>query len=271
MLTLSPAAQVIQDRSGIPSVGLGTFGRTGEEGTAAILKAIELGYRHLDTAQSYGTEGSVGEAVRRSGLPRADFFITTKVGDARLDRAQFLPKREDVFGADEYEQPELQLHRHVMYHTQPGDMMVVDARGDLRSGIFGEMMLTCFKVRGVGCVIDGCLRDAEKIDIDLWTTGLTPNLHAQTDIMPYGLNVPIACGGVFVIPGDIVVGDDDGAIVVPVSLAEKVIEKGSEHHDWEEFVKMRLEGGGDMRLHYPLTDVARPEYEAWRAAQGKSA
>ena len=94
MPDLSPAARAVQDRSGIPPVGLGTFGRTGEEGMVAILSGIEAGYRHLDTAQNYGTEGSVGEAVRRSGLPRGAFFLTTKVGDARLDRAQFLPSVE---------------------------------------------------------------------------------------------------------------------------------------------------------------------------------
>ena len=78
----------------IPQLGLGTFGRTGEAGVAALLKAIEIGYRHIDTAQTYDTEWSVGEAVRRSGLPRSDFFITTKVGDLRLDKAQFMPSVE---------------------------------------------------------------------------------------------------------------------------------------------------------------------------------
>jgi 2,5-diketo-D-gluconate reductase B len=78
----------------IPQLGLGTFGRTGDAGVAAILKAIEIGYRHIDTAQSYDTERQVGEAVRRSGLPRGDFFITTKVADTRLDRAQFMPSVE---------------------------------------------------------------------------------------------------------------------------------------------------------------------------------
>jgi 2,5-diketo-D-gluconate reductase B len=78
----------------IPQLGLGTFGRTGDAGTEAILKAIEIGYRHLDTAQNYDTEQPVGEAVRRSGLKRSEFFVTTKVGDARLDTAQFMPSVE---------------------------------------------------------------------------------------------------------------------------------------------------------------------------------
>ncbi len=104
MPILSTAAHAILRKTGIPPIGLGTSGRTGEEGTAAILTAIELGYRHIDTAQNYGSEGPVGEAIRRSGLPRKDFLITTKVGDARLDKAQFLPSVEkslETIGVDQ--------------------------------------------------------------------------------------------------------------------------------------------------------------------------
>jgi 2,5-diketo-D-gluconate reductase B len=78
----------------IPAIGLGTFGRTGDAGTASILAALEIGYRHIDTAQSYDTERPVGEAFRRSGLPRKQVFITTKVADTKLDRASFVPSVE---------------------------------------------------------------------------------------------------------------------------------------------------------------------------------
>jgi len=184
---------------------------------------------------------------------------------------QFMPKREDVYGEDEYAEPEKQLHRHVLYHTQPGDIVVVDARGDLRSGVFGDMMLTYFKGKGgIGVVIDGCIRDypnVKRLDLGLWVSGLTPNFHTQTDIMPFGVNVPVACGGVFVMPGDIIVADDDGAVVVPVAKAEELIREASIHHDWEVFSRERLFAGGELRRYYPLHDDARPEYEAWVAAQ----
>ncbi|MDB5562867.1 MAG: dkgB 3 [Hyphomicrobiales bacterium] len=80
--------------SGIPQMGLGTYGRTGDDGLAAMLAAIELGYRHIDTAQSYGTEITVGRAIPRSGLKREAFFVTTKVADTNLDKASFLPSVE---------------------------------------------------------------------------------------------------------------------------------------------------------------------------------
>ena len=76
--------------NGIPQLGLGTFGRTGDDGLRALLDAIEIGYRHIDTAQSYGTEENVGKAVERSGLPRDTFFVTTKVADTNLARGDFL-------------------------------------------------------------------------------------------------------------------------------------------------------------------------------------
>ena len=136
---------------------------------------------------------------------------------------QFMPKREDVYVQGEYVDPETQLHRHVLYHTQPGDIVVVDARGHLGSGVFGDMMLTFFKGRGgIGAVIDGCVRDFPKVQrlgLGLWLRGVTPNFHTQTDIFPFAVNAPIACNNVLVMPGDIIVADDDGAVVVPIKLA----------------------------------------------------
>ena len=186
---------------------------------------------------------------------------------------QFMPKREDLYGVDEYADPEKQLHRHVLYHTKPGDIVVVDARGNMSSGVFGEMMLTYFKGRGgAGVVVDGCLRDigaARQLGLGLWIRGATPNFHAQTGIVPAAVNVPVACGGTLVEPGDIVVADDDGAVVVPVKLAPTLLAAAQEHAEWEEFSRIRLAEGGDLRLYYPLSDEARPEYERWRAEQGR--
>jgi regulator of RNase E activity RraA len=186
---------------------------------------------------------------------------------------QFMPLREDLYGADEYADPEKQLHRHVLYHAQPGDVVVVDARGDMRSGVFGEMMLTYFTGRGgAGVVVDGCIRDAaavKALGIGLWLRGTTPNFHTQTGIFPFAVNVPVACGNRLVMPGDIIVADDDGAVVIPANLVAAVREKASVHHEWEEFSRLRLREGGDLRRYYPLSDNARPEYETWKRSQGE--
>jgi regulator of RNase E activity RraA len=79
--------------------------------------------------------------------------------------------------------------------------------------------------------------------------------------------VPIACGDVLVMPGDIIIADDDGAVVVPIALAPELQKKASEHHEWEEFTRLRLAQGGDLRKYYPLNDEARLEYEEWKKTQ----
>jgi regulator of RNase E activity RraA len=186
---------------------------------------------------------------------------------------QFMPKREDLYPDAEYVDPERQLHRHALYHTRKGDVVVVDARADMTSGVFGEMMMTYFRGRGgVGVVIDGCIRDSaeiKKLGLGLWLRGVTPNFHTQTNLMPFAVNVPIACGGVTVMPGDIIVADDDGAVAVPVALAPQLAKKASEHVEWEEFSRTKLAAGGDLRKYYPLTAEARAEYEEWKKAQAR--
>jgi regulator of RNase E activity RraA len=223
----------------------------------------------------------VGSATASSELSRmgiADPFIKGPVAYSRGRRIagpaltlQFMPKREDLYGEDEYTDREKQLHRHAMYHTQPGDILVVDARGDMSSGIFGEMMLTYFAGKGgVGLVIDGCIRDSEKaeaLDLGYWMRGATPNFHTQTRLMPFAVNGPIACGGVLVIPGDIIIADNDGAVAVPVAMAEELLKRASHHVEWEEFSRVRLSEGGDLRRYYPLAPEAEPEYQEWKAQQ----
>ena len=93
----------MNDQHLIPRMGFGTFDRTGEAGTAIILHALETGYRHIDTAQSYGTEGECGEALRRSGLKRSDVFFTTKVTGENCQPGRMvasLEKSRDNLGVD---------------------------------------------------------------------------------------------------------------------------------------------------------------------------
>ena len=224
------------------------------------------GLRMLGAATIAGTLGHMG--FRN---PHMTGILPQSKGKAICGPAltlQCLPQRPDLFNEGEYSDPETQLHRHVLYHVQEGDVVVVDARGDMRSGIFGDMMSTYFKGRGgAGIIIDGVMRDrpnVEKLDLALWLKGWSPNYHVQTDIYPNAVNVTIACGGVTVVPGDIIVADDDGAVVVPVSMAEAVLEDGQKHADWEEFSRMKLMQGEPLQRYYPLHPDANEEYAAWR-------
>ncbi len=233
-------------------------------------KEICEGLAHIGSATAAGELSRLG--IRDPHLRGLRPFSPGKTVVGPALTLQFMPKREDQYRQDEYSDPEKQLHRHVLYHTQPGDVVVVDARGHLGSGVFGDMMLTYFKGRGgAGVVIDGCIRDypkAQKLGLGFWLKGTTPNFHTQTDIVPHAVNVPIACADTLVMPGDIIVADDDGVVVVPAALAPELLKKASEHSDWEEFSRMRLSEGGDLRKYYPLSEEGRKEYEEWRASQG---
>jgi regulator of RNase E activity RraA len=71
-------------------------------------------------------------------------------------------------------------------------------------------------------------------------------------------------------PGDIIVADEDGVVVVPIKLAPQLLKKANEHREWEVFSKMMLEKGGDLRKYYPLRADAQKEYEVWKAKQAKT-
>lgn len=234
-------------------------------------KLLKIFEEHIDAATAAGELSKLGirdpfikgVTCRTPGVKIVGPAITL----------QFMPKREDMYGEGEYVDPESQLHRHALYQAAAGDIVVVDARGDMQSGCFGNMMLTYFKGKGgLGVVIDGCIRDfaiAETLGLGLWLRGVTPNYHTQTNIFPFAVNVPIACGGVFVMPGDIIVANDDGAVVVPISLAEELAEAALHHAEWEDFSREMLEKGGDLRKYYPPSEEGWAEYVIWCKGRGR--
>jgi regulator of RNase E activity RraA len=232
----------------------------------------------IEALTQIGSATTTGElsklGIRNPQLVGLTTFNPGKVVVGPAITLQFMPKREDQHWGDEYSSaPERELHRTAILQTQPGDVVVVDARGSMSSGIFGEMMLTSFKaIGGLGIFIDGCIRDfpeVKKLDLGLWLKGVTPNYHTQTDIFPHAVNVPIACCGTFIKPGDLIVADDDGAVVVPAQLAADVAKKAMTKSEWEVFSRMKLAEGGSLTKYYPLNDEAKIEYENWRKLNGK--
>lgn len=111
--------------------------------------------------------------------------------------------------------------------AMPGDVIVVDAQGDLSNAIVGELMLTWAQKKGIaGIVVDGAVRDASAIktmDIAVYAAGITPNGPFKNG--PGEVNVPISCGGQVVRPGDIIVGDADGIVAIDPRDAADVLEK----------------------------------------------
>lgn len=117
----------------------------------------------------------------------------------------------------------LLIHKAISL-IQPGDVLVVDTQGCVNYSLMGELMVTCMKKMGaIGIVADGCVRDIvdlEKIGIPVFARGTTPAVGDKDG--PGEINVPISCGGVVVMPGDIVIGDADGVVVIPKADVDDV-------------------------------------------------
>lgn len=185
---------------------------------------------------------------------------------------QFMPQREDVASGVAQEYAEKQSALWAIFESvEPGDIIAVQAYGDPYTGCFGEMLLTYFQGKqGAGVVIDGYFRDwphVKNLQVPIWARGTTPNYASQSHLFPWAYNVPIACSQVLVLPGDIMIADDDGAVVVPTQLAELVVKETLAHEDWEAFSRTRLAEGLPLRTYYPLNEEGRREYEAWRTDQ----
>jgi 4-hydroxy-4-methyl-2-oxoglutarate aldolase len=131
-----------------------------------------------------------------------------------------------AFTVDSRPGDNLALH-YAVAHKVPGDVLVCDMKGFEEGGPFGELMATQAMAQGFkGLVIDACVRDGidlNKMKFPVFARGLCPK--GTTKVTPGKINVPITCAGVPVGPGDIIVADDDGVVVVPLASAEAVLEK----------------------------------------------
>jgi len=177
-----------------------------------------------------------------------------------------IPAREDIDHLGVFQNPD-HPQRKAVESAPPGSVLVQDCRGDRTVASTGSILTTRLKVRGVaGMVSDGCVRDSGTIGdigLPLFCAGASAPLnlakHHAVD-----MNVPIACGGVAVYPGDIVVGDVDGVVIVPRHMAEQVARDAAEQERLEEFIAMRVEAGAALRGTYPPDEATLGEYAEWR-------
>jgi len=177
-----------------------------------------------------------------------------------------IPAREDLDVITVFENPE-HPQRKAIEVVPPGHVLVLDCRGETRAASGGQILTTRLKVRGgAGLVSDGPVRDSGAIatmDFPVYCAGGSAPLnlihHHAAD-----LNVPIGCGGVAVYPGDIIVGDDEGVVVIPQQLADEVATDSAEQEILEVFVLERIEAGAGLPGTYPPNAETRAAYEQWR-------
>jgi len=148
-----------------------------------------------------------------------------------------------------------------------GQVLVIDARGDTRAGTMGSILATRIYQRGaVGVVTDGAFRDSPiiaEIGIPAYAVAMNANTN-KTIHHPSEIQVPVACGEVAVVPGDIIIGDGEGVVVVPTSIAEKVAEMAVAMEEKEDFLMEKIRAGASIVGIYPPDEKVLTEYEEWK-------
>lgn len=180
----------------------------------------------------------------------------------------FIPLREDLSDPSILARPDY-APRRAIEEAPPGSVMVIDARGFRDTGVLGDILVARLKMRGVaGVVTDGGLRDVEAtmaLGLPVYACGpaAPPSISGLSGAF---MQQPIGCGGVAVIPGDLIVGDGDGVVVLPRALAEEVARDGVEQERLERFIQIKVLGGAATPGVYPANDQTKAEYRAWLAA-----
>ncbi len=179
---------------------------------------------------------------------------------------RYIPMREDLDVMVPHDNL-TNIQRLAIEAVGPGDVLVIDARNEVGAATLGNILATRVRARGAaGIVTDGAFRDWPAFrDIDLPTYARAA--HATASVArhhPADMNVPIGCAGVAVMPGDVVVGDAEGIVVVPRAYAEEVAHEALEHELLEEFILEKIEGGASIVGTYPPDEATLAEYRARR-------
>ncbi|MGZ4351557.1 MAG: fumarylacetoacetate hydrolase family protein [Frankiaceae bacterium] len=156
--------------------------------------------------------------------------------------------------------------------VSPGDVLIMEARGEPGAGTIGDILAARVLARGgAGIVTDGGVRDTPGVtDLDIPTYFGAANASSLWNAhIPLDIDVPITCAGVLVMPGDVIVGDAEGVVVLPRALAEEIAHAAREVEEREAFALERVKAGEPFRGLYPLSEERRPDFETWKATRGE--
>jgi len=181
---------------------------------------------------------------------------------------RFVPAREDLATPASWGAP---ISTRAAIEAMPeGAIVVADARGVTDAGIFGDILCARMVRRNVTALVtDGVMRDAAGVlgtGLPVWCSGVAapPSVAGLTFV---GWQEPVACGGVAVFPDDVVVADDDGAVLIPAALLDAVLAEAPEQEAMEAWIMTEVERGVPLPGLYPMNDETRARYAAWKAAR----
>lgn len=241
-----------------------------EEPSTAASSALTPGLREkLRDAPVAG----LAQEMRRRGFDtvtldglRGDTPGTKMVGTARTLR--FVPQRPDLFSAHGGGH---NAQKQAFDAVGADEVVVIEARGEPGAGTLGDILALRAKARGAtGVVTDGCVRDYDavrEIDLPVFSRGPHPAVLGRRHV-PWDTDVTISCGGAAVQPGDLVVGDDDGVIVLPPTLAEEVAEAVLSREASDAWVAERIAEGHPIEGLFPMNAAWRERFEVESARGG---
>lgn len=233
---------------------------------------VEVDPQVLETLKKVST-ATLATQLFKHGLRQQFLVGVSPVGQVKEAFAgeaftmRFIPAREDLDTLEGLADDD-NLQWAGVERIQPGEVMIIDSRSDISAASAGDMLVTRAMHRGAKAFItDGAFRDGsvlETLDIPTYARAITATTRL-TSFHVADLQVPVGCAGVAVYPGDIVVGDADGVIIIPRSLAPAIADDALEQELREAYLHTRVHNGESLLGVYPPNEKTLAEYEAWKA------
>ena len=220
------------------------------------------------------TTGTITTMLLKKGIRRCwmagamPFGFSGKRVVGKAFTLRFVPVREDLATPESWSKP---ISTRGAIEAMPDNCVVVaDAMGIDSAGIFGDILCMRMVKRGVKALItDGVMRDKHGVlatGLPVWCAGVAAPASVN-QLTFVGWNEPIACGGCAIFPDDIIVADDDGAVVIPAALADFIAQEGAEHELLETWLVQEVEKGAKLPGLYPPNDENKARYEAWKKSR----
>lgn len=212
----------------------------------------------------------------RSTFMRGVAPIDSPTGSRMVGKARTLrtvPWREDIADEQKLEGEGRSPHRAAFDLAEDGDVLVIDARGSQEAAVAGDLLIQRLKAVGArGLVTDGCIRDVDAVGglgFPVFSAGVN-STSFRSHHVAVEINVPVACGGVLVRPGDFVLGDSEGVAVLPEPIAHELATLALERESLDEFIDEKLKQGEPLSRVFPPDDDLMAEYQSMDPTTGNS-